>query len=286
MSNASDSGLILIDKPEGMTSRQVDNAIQKIFHTRKVGHLGTLDPFATGLLIIAVNKGTKVLPFLQDEEKTYIATLRLGQGSSTGDKDGELFPLEDKQAFTKAEIEAVLPSFLGESTQIPPMTSAIKVDGTALYKLAHQGKEIEREPRKIRIDALNFLSLKGNDLTFITTVSKGTYIRVLGEDIAKALGSKGHLIALRRVKIGDVSVDDAIPLEKANKTSLLDPAPFLSRYRTHVCSIKEEKGVRNGCALALPYGEEEILALSSAHEALAILVKKPNGDYFVARGLF
>ena len=133
METASLSGILLVDKAEGVTSRQIDNAIQKAFKTRKVGHLGTLDPFATGLVLVAVNKATKYLPFLDDSKKRDVASLRLGISTSTGDKDGEVVKEETVPSLSQGDIESALSSFLGESLQIPPMTSAIKVGGKALY---------------------------------------------------------------------------------------------------------------------------------------------------------
>lgn len=279
------SGLLFLDKPAGMTSRQVDNAVQKIFKTRKVGHLGTLDPFATGLLVVAVNKGTKTLPFLRDEEKTYVATLRLGEKTSTGDLDGERIETMPVPALETKAIEETFASFLGEGEQVPPMTSAIKIDGQTLYKLAHQGKEIARPARKIRIDALELMSFSGAELTFSTTVSKGTYIRVLGEDIAKALGTVGHLVSLRRVRVGALSVEDAIPLEEARSDSLVSPRCALAHYPSFECDESERLAIVQGRPLTLEREEPTLLA-ARGEEALAILERREDGRYVVRRGLF
>lgn len=279
------SGVLLIDKESGCTSRQIDNAIQKLFHTKKVGHLGTLDPFATGLLLVAVNKGTKFLPFFRDEEKTYEATLLLGQATSTGDKDGEFTERKEIPPLTKERIEEVLSSFLGDSKQLPPMTSAIKVNGRALYELAHKGEEIERKPRDIYVFSIELLSFSPNTIVFRTKVSKGTYIRVLGEDIAKALGSVGHLTALRRTEVGDITLEHAFRLSEVSKSSLENPLIYLS----HIPQIEVDEDtaskVKNGVALSFASNEKEVL-LTCRGVALAIYTRDEGGRYRSFRGLF
>ena len=151
------NGFILINKRVGVTSRSVDNVIQRLFHTRKVGHLGTLDPFASGLLVIAVNKGCKSLPFLDDSFKTYQATLSLGKSTSTGDLTGEVKEEKEVPVSNVSTIQTIFDSFLGESEQIPPMTSALHHEGKRLYDLSRKGIEIERKPRKIFIKSLKLI---------------------------------------------------------------------------------------------------------------------------------
>ncbi|MCR5349259.1 MAG: tRNA pseudouridine(55) synthase TruB [Bacilli bacterium] len=277
------NGLILLDKPEGMTSRAVDNALQRLFHTRKVGHLGTLDPFATGLLVVAIGKATKYLPFLPDEEKTYEATLVLGKKTDTGDYQGEI--IEEKQVpeLSKQSIENVLSSFLGESHQLPPMTSAIKKDGVPLYRLAHQGKEVERELRPIYIHQIRLLSFAHDEIRFEATVSKGTYIRTLGEDIAEKLGTVGFLSALRRTKVGPVEVKDALPLEKVDESALRVPSDFVFYPRVHLSGEQAKKG-RNGVALDLPRGEERLLLLDET--GIIAVYERQGSRYVCLRGLF
>ena len=274
-----------MDKEAGMTSRKVDNLLQKRFLTKKVGHLGTLDPFATGLLIVAVGKATKCLPFLDSSFKTYEAELLLGSKTSTGDLEGEEILRKDPRIHEKQEIEETLSSFLGESTQIPPMSSAIKVDGVALYKLAHKGQEIERAPRPVHIDSLRLLELGDTFLRFEAKVSKGTYIRVLGEDIAKALGTLGYLSSLRRTKVGYYDVKEAIPLSKVDFHALKNPLPYLAHLPQVELGEEDYRKAKNGVALSLPKEEKEVL-LTHRGEAVAVYTKKERGLYVAFRGLF
>ena len=277
------AGLLLIDKGEGVTSRYVDNRIQRLFHTRKVGHLGTLDPFATGLLIVAVNEATKYLPFLPDEDKTYVASLRLGIKTSTGDKTGEQIETTVVPNLTKEKVVEALNTFLGESEQLPPMTSAIKVDGTALYKLAHKGEEIERKKRKIFVHEIGLLSMEGDMITFYAKVSKGTYMRVLGEDIAVCLGTVGYLESLRRTKVGDITLEKAIKLEDVKEEDLVNPADFVMLPRIEVENEDLDK-VRNGVRLSFSSISTHIL-LTHEGKGLAVYEKTEEGPYRCLRGL-
>lgn len=276
------SGLLFIDKEEGVTSRYVDNALQRLFHTRKVGHLGTLDPFATGLLIVAVGEATKYLPYLPDEEKSYLATLALGVKTDTGDKTGIEIKKKEVPALAHEAVKKVLSSFLGASKQVPPMTSAIKKDGVALYKLARQGKEIERESRDIHIHKIELIHLEENSFTFLATVSKGTYIRALGEDIASKLGTVGHLTALRRIAIGPVDLTRSLPLSKTTEEAFLKPEDFVFYPRVEVTG-EEEKKARNGVPLSFSHDEERLLVMCQG-KALAIY-EKDGGVYRCRRGL-
>lgn len=276
------SGILFLDKPEGLTSRQVDNAFQKLFHTPKVGHLGTLDPFATGLLIIAVNSATKYLNFLPDEEKTYEATLCLGKATDTGDKTGQFTQEVAVPALDKVKVEEVLSSFLGQGMQVPPMTSAIKVDGTALYRLAHKGEEVARKARPITIHALELLELEPTKIRFRCTVSKGTYVRVLGEDIAKALGTVGYLEQLRRTRVGTLRVEDAVSLDSATEKDLKNPSDYLT-YPSIEVDEQLAKKVTNGAKLQLDSNESRIV-LRFRGKALAIY-EKDGGIYRCLRGL-
>lgn len=277
------SGILLIDKPSGVTSRYVDNRFQWVFATRKVGHLGTLDPFATGLLIVAVGESTKYLPFLRDEEKTYQATLKLGCRTDSGDYTGEAIEEAEVPELTSGEIEKVLSSFLGESTQIPPMTSAIKKDGKPLYKYARAGEEIEREPRPIYIHSIRLISYEKPLLAFEATVSKGTYIRTLGEDIAKALGTLGHLTELRRLAIGPFRVNDAVTMDEAGEKDLRIPADFVEYPRIELTG-KELVQARNGVKLPLDTDASRILVMGEG-KAIAIYEKEDSGVYRCLRGL-
>ena len=277
-------GILLVDKEAGMTSRKVDNLLQKRFLTKKVGHLGTLDPFATGLLIVAVGKATKCLPFLDSSSKTYEAELLLGSKTSTGDLEGEEILRKDPRIHEKQEIEETLSSFLGESTQIPPMSSAIKVDGVALYKLAHKGQEIERKPRKIVISSIRLLSQEGPRIRFEAEVSSGTYLRTLGEDIAERLGEVGHLVSLRRTKIGSVDVRKAKRIAEVSEGDLLSPLPFITLPKIEATD-KQSEAIKNGKAMILDSHESEV-CLFFQEEALAVYAKGEDGLYRSKRGLF
>ena len=276
-------GILLIDKPEGMTSRAIDNKIGKILGNRKVGHLGTLDPFATGLLIVGVGKGNKIMSFLPDEEKTYLASLQLGSKTSTGDYTGEVIETKDVPDLGYEEIKTVLSFFLGKQKQIPPMTSAIKVDGTALYELAHQGKEIERKPRDIEVFSIRIVNVDDNILDFIATVSKGTYMRTLGEDIAEKLGTVGHLKALRRVAIGPIGIEKSTPLEEITESSFVDPLPYFSLPCLKIQDDDLNK-VKNGMKMALDCSSSEVILV---HQGSPIAVYEKEGNlYRCKRGLW
>ncbi len=276
-------GILLIDKPEGVTSRKVDNLIGKALHNRKVGHLGTLDPFATGLLVVGVGKGNKVLPFIEDGNKAYLASLKLGVATSTGDKDGEVTEQKEVPPFDIKKAKEVLATFLGKSKQIPPMTSAIKINGTALYELAHKGEEVEREPRDIEVFDIHPLYLEGDRLDFIATVSKGTYMRTLGEDIAKALGTVGHLTALRRLKVGNIGVERSTPLEGVSESSFVDMKTLIS---LPIVEIDEKvcKKAKNGMKLELNSQYDKVV-LVYGDELIAVYEKQGN-LYSSVRGLF
>lgn len=280
-------GIILLNKDKGMTSRNVDNTIGHLFHTKRVGHLGTLDPFATGLLVIGVNKGTKFLTYLDDSKKTYIAKLHLGKKTSTGDIDGEIVEEKDVPTLSKEKIEEAFSSFLGEGEQIPPMTSAIKVDGVPLYKKAHKGIEVERKPRKVFIYSLSFISLEENILTFECEVSRGTYIRVLGEDIANKLGTIGYLDELERISLGDFSLKDAVKLDSLNENSLIDPSSYLPFQTYQIQDEEEYKEVLNGVMLYVGKDLGDTIVVKKDNLALAIYKKVEDTlVYKPERGLF
>lgn len=283
-------GIILIDKEEGMTSRAVDNALGKKFGTRKIGHLGTLDPFATGLLILAINKGTKFLPYIDDSSKTYIASLKLGIKTSTGDRDGEEVIRKEIPPIDEEMIRKCFASFIGESYQTPPMTSAIKIDGVPLYKRAHKGEEIERKPRRIEVFSLDLLSFHEDNLLFSCTVSKGTYIRVLGEDIAEKLGTVGYLDNLRRMKISSFHVGNAKKIDEISEDDILEPTPFINALKHINVKENEVEKIKNGMSYASNIDHGEMILLCHEDKALAVYKKnhKKEGKtiYVSERGLF
>ncbi len=279
-----DGGILYIDKEENMTSRDVDNALQRLFHTRRVGHLGTLDPFATGLLIVAVGEATKCLPFYKDEEKTYVAELRLGVCTETGDLTGSTKEKKEVPELDKNKVDEVLASFLGEYLQVPPMTSATRIDGKHLYEFAHKGIEVEREAKPRFIHSLKLLSLQGDYLTFEACVSKGTYIRTLGEDIAKKLGTVGHLTALRRTKVGDIGLEKAIKLEDVSPDKLENPYDLLP-YAKVLLSKEDSEKARNGVKLRFDNAEDTLFVCSDQGQGIAIYEREQGNLYRVKRGI-
>jgi tRNA pseudouridine55 synthase len=280
-----ENGIILLDKEAGFTSRDVDDALMKAFNTRKVGHLGTLDPFATGLLVVGINKGTKMLPYLDDSQKSYIASLKLGSSSSTGDPEGTIAEGTAPE-LQKDEIAAKLTSFLGKSQQLPPMTSAIKMGGVPLYKAAHRGVVVERVPRSIEVFSLNLISYEKDVIVFTATVSRGTYIRVLGEDIAKSLGTVGYLTSLRRLAIGPFRIDQAKKIAEITPIDVLDPTIFITTMKHVEIDDQDLERVKNGApmTLAQDYGERVLLVLHGA--ALAVYARTRDVYYHSERGLF
>ena len=206
-------GILLLDKPAGLSSNIALQRVRRLFSWSKAGHTGTLDPLATGLLPICLGEATKFSHALLDADKTYEATVRLGFMSSTGDAEGDVEPY-GKVDFSAARLNQVLASFLGPIEQIPPMHSALKKDGKPLYSYARAGETVVREPRKIIIYSLQLYDWKCEVLKISVGCSKGTYIRVLAEDIGKALGCGGYLLALRRTGIRELRLEDAIGLER------------------------------------------------------------------------
>ena len=206
-------GILLIDKPDGMTSFGVVARVRRVLSQQagkkvKVGHTGTLDPFATGLLILCIGKETKNAMSYTKLDKVYEATIRLGQTSTTGDPEGELTAVSDKQP-TQEEIAAALEKFTGEITQTPPIFSAIKIDGRRAYDLARQGKEVEIPERKVMIHSLELVDYAYPELKIRTHVSSGTYIRSLAQDIGETLGTGAYCTQLRRTKVADWDVANA-----------------------------------------------------------------------------
>jgi len=211
------SGVLLIDKPQGMTSQQVVSKVKyllksDVHDSKKAGHTGTLDPMATGLLPICLGEATKFSHYQLDAVKSYQAIIKLGEQTDTGDAEGQIITTSPVPHVTQAMLQSVTEQFLGEIMQVPPMYSALKKDGKKLYELAREGIEVERAARPLTIYELSLTPLSDQQLQLTVTFSKGTYVRVLAEDIAKALGTLGHLTALRRVQTGDFEIANAIPL--------------------------------------------------------------------------
>lgn len=206
------NGFVIIDKPAGITSHDVVSRVRRILGTRKVGHTGTLDPFATGVLPVAVNEGTKVIPFLDEGSKTYEALLRLGVTTDTLDMTGAVLSESDPSRITRGQFNSCLLDFTGSISQIPPMYSAIKQNGQPLYKLARQGVEVERKARDVEIYSLELLSFDLPLVAIRAVCSRGTYVRSLADDIGRQLGCGAALQELRRTASGPFSIEKAVAL--------------------------------------------------------------------------
>ena len=253
-------GIIIIYKPAGWTSQDVTAKLRGVFQTRRIGHGGTLDPMATGVLPVFVGRATRGVEFFEHADKTYEAVLCLGITTDTEDITGEI--LEEKPvSVTESDVLAVLPQFRGEIQQIPPMYSAIKVNGQKLCNLARKGKEVERPARTITIPALDFLGMEGNLVRMRVHCSKGTYIRTLCKDIGAALGCGGCMESLRRITAGSYTECDAIPL--AQVVASENPGQFLRNVDTlfahhPAVTLTEKQALRcrngNSFSIDLPAG--------------------------------
>jgi tRNA pseudouridine55 synthase len=277
------SGIVLLDKKAGLSTRHEEAYLKSVFGTSKIGHAGTLDPFATGLVICGVDKGTKALSFLEDKEKEYEATLQLGNTTNTGDLDGTVVESKPFVSHTSEEVENALKSFSGESMQTPPMFSALKIDGVPLYQLARKGEEVERTPRKVKISNVKLLyyDKEKGQISFSMTVSKGTYIRVIGEELAEKLNEKGHLVSLRRTRIGSFKVDDAHTKEFIDPLKDLIPLKdVFSGFEQVILTSEQETRLRHGADVLIPGRNEQFLLLiSETGETLAIYQKTDNSYY-------
>lgn len=207
-------GILLINKPAGYTSHDIVGIVRKKLHTKKVGHCGTLDPDATGVLVVCVNKATKAIQFLMSDTKVYRATLSLGKSTDTYDASGKILEEKEVGQISKAQVIDVLNSFLGKSKQKPPIYSAIKVNGKKLYEYARNGEEVEIKERDIEIMMIELIDFSNNEIVFDVKCSKGTYIRSLCVDIAKKLGYPGHMSHLERRQAGRFLITDCVTLEQ------------------------------------------------------------------------
>ena len=222
------SGILLLDKPQGPTSHDLVGRTRKALGTRKVGHAGTLDPMATGLMILGIESSTRLLTYLVGLDKEYTATIRLGQATDTDDAEGEVTATADAAGVTDADVVAAIAPLTGEISQVPSTFSAIKVDGRRSYDRARAGEEVELKPRAVTVSAFDVLATRREgplvDLDVRIAVSSGTYVRALARDLGAALGVGGHLTALRRTRVGPFDVADSVGPEGDLAGSLLAPA--------------------------------------------------------------
>ena len=216
-------GLLLIDKPAGVTSHDVVDVVRRVLGTRKVGHAGTLDPMATGLLVLGVGRATRLLRFLGGLPKTYEGTARLGVETTTLDADGEV-TADRSVTSTEDDVHRAMAALIGESQQTPPAYSAVKVGGRKLYEAARKGEDLHAAPRPIRVDTFDLLAMRGSDVDVRIVCSGGTYVRVLLSDVGTSLGCGAHLTRLRRTAIGELAVSDAVSPEAAGEPWPLERA--------------------------------------------------------------
>ena len=282
-------GIVIVDKPQDWTSQDVTAKLRGVFATRRIGHGGTLDPMATGVLPVFVGRATRGVEFFEHAEKTYETVLRLGIATDTEDITGTA--LEEKEVHvTEGDILSVLEQFKGEIQQIPPMYSAIKINGQKLCDLARKGREVERKPRAITIHALDFLGMDGTDVRLRVHCSKGTYIRTLCKDIGAALGCGGCMAALRRISAGSYCLEDAVPL--AELVTSDDPGRYLhgvdsmfEQYPAVTLTEKQALRTRNGNSFSIDLPEGNYRAYDQAGEFL-MLAKVENGVMSTVKSFF
>ena len=283
------NGIVIVDKPEGWTSQDVTARLRRVFNTRRIGHGGTLDPMATGVLPVFVGRATRGVEFFEHAEKTYETVLKLGITTDTEDISGTV--LMEQDAFvTASQLETVLQNFRGDIMQVPPMYSALKVNGQKLYDLARKGKTVERQPRPVTIHELTLLSMEADGIHLRVRCSKGTYIRTLCKDIGQALGCGGCMAALRRISAGEYTIEESVPLQTLLETeepeSYLRPVDSMFRNFPAVeLTEKQEARCRNGNAFTLNITDGTYRAYSKTGEFLA-LSKAESGTFSTIKSFF
>jgi tRNA pseudouridine55 synthase len=252
-----DNGLLLIDKPAGPSSAQVVHRVKVLLGAKKVGHLGTLDPFASGLLLLGINEGTKIADIFLGAPKSYHGIMVLGVETDSQDPTGTVVQVRAVPAIGKVELRDLEQQFSGDLRQVPPMFSALKREGVPLYRLARQGKEVPREPRSIRVEKLRLHKLGNHEIEIELTCSRGTYVRTLAADMGKFLGCGAHLKSLRRIACGHLTIDQAVTLDELERLDPSVAAPLLSLEKAldHLRAITWE----NQLLSRLRLGQQEIL---------------------------
>ena len=282
-------GIVIVDKPRDWTSQDVTARLRRVFNTRRIGHGGTLDPRATGVLPVFVGRATRGVEFFEHAEKTYETVLRLGITTDTEDITGTVLT-EAPVSFTEEQLEKTLAAFRGEIMQTPPMYSALKVNGQKLCDLARKGKTVERQPRPITIHELTLLEQGETTLRLRVRCSKGTYIRTLCKDIGEALGCGGCMEALRRVSAGEYTIDEAVPLQELldteNPGNYLRDVDTMFRFLPAVTlTLNQEKRCRNGNPFSVKMEEGTYRAYSQSGEFL-MLAKVENGVMTTIKSFF
>ena len=283
------NGIVIIDKPEGWTSQDVVSKLRGVLHTKRIGHGGTLDPMATGVLPVFVGRGTRGVEFFEHAEKTYEAVLRLGVTTDTEDITGNVLKTAEVQ-ISEQEFLGILDKFRGEIQQIPPMYSALKVNGQKLCDLARKGREVERKPRTVTISRLECTAFTGETARLTVTCSKGTYIRTLCKDIGEALGCGGCMESLRRTAAGAYTIDEAVPLsnlvESENPEGCLRPVDTMfAAYPAVTLTDKQALRCRNGNSFSIDLPENTYRAYDAAGEFL-MLAKVESGIMSTIKSFF
>ncbi len=283
------NGIVIVDKPQGWTSQDVTARLRRVFQTRRIGHGGTLDPMATGVLPVFVGRATRGVEFFEHAQKAYETVIRFGITTDTEDISGTVLTRQ-AVSLTQAELENVLPQFRGEILQVPPMYSALKVNGQKLVDLARKGKTVERQSRPITIHSLELLAFSGETARLRVRCSKGTYIRTLCKDIGEALGCGGCMEALRRIQAGEYTEAEAVPLQVLLDSE--DPAQYLrpvdSMFRNHpavTLTAKQETRCRNGNSFTLGIADGTYRAYSEGGEFL-MLAKVDGGIMSTIKSFF
>ena len=283
------NGIVIVDKPQDWTSQDVTARLRRVFNTRRIGHGGTLDPMATGVLPVFVGRATRGVEFFEHAEKTYEATLLLGTTTDTEDISGTV--LEQKEVhISEMDFLSILPRFRGKIMQVPPMYSALKVNGQKLVDLARKGKTVERQPREIEIFQLDPVDFSGNTARLRVRCSKGTYIRTLCKDIGEALGCGGCMAQLRRVQAGEYTIEESVPLQvlldSGNPEQYLRPVDSMFRNDPEaILSPKQEKCCRNGAAFSVTMQDGTYRCYSKDGEFLS-LSKVENGTMSTVKSFF
>ena len=254
-------GILLVDKEKGITSRDVVNKISKNFNIKKVGHAGTLDPLATGLLVVGIGKATKILDLLTMDKKEYIATVKMGIQTDTFDITGKIIEKNDNLSITKQNLQNTLAKFCQTYMQVPPKYSAIKVKGKKLYEYARENIDIELPRREIDIKEIKLLDFKDDTITFKTVVSKGTYIRSLINDIGKKLNTYATMAELKRTKQGNFSIEDSYTLDdiENNNYKLLTYEDIFNDYEKYNLNDEEYFKVKNGQKMPINFENKEVV---------------------------
>lgn len=282
-------GIVIVDKPQGWTSQDVTARLRRVFGTRRIGHGGTLDPMATGVLPVFVGRATRAVEFFEHAEKTYETVLRFGITTDTEDMTGTVLT-EENVSFTEEQLQETLAAFRGEILQVPPMYSALKVNGQKLCDLARKGKTVERQPRPITIHELTLVERGENTLRLRVRCSKGTYIRTLCKDIGEKLGCGGCMESLRRVAAGEYTIGEAVPLQTLLDTEkpekyLRDVDTMFRNYPAVTLTANQETRCRNGNAFSVSLAPGTYRAYSQDGEFL-MLAKVDGGVMSTIKSFF